>query len=417
VKIPRSPFGRRLGALALAFSLAAFSLAGQAASAQSAHEAYYDYLGTYPSGAEPGYSNDFQGLTTDGVFWWLTQASAPCDPADDENSLWRVPVGLDLATLDASTPGVTTVTPGDSLLGAEGYWHLGDLAFYAHGAERYLVVAVERQSCFGFGCNRVIAVYDADSLALRGFFPVCGEQLQAPWCAVDPQGFVYSSSYYSTGGELDVHRYAIDWDQLDAGGPLSATHVAAIQLQDASGAPLKVERVQGGAISPSGELLYLCTMGEYEEGPLGCVVTYGGIQVFLRESDTGWRKIAGSTNGVGHFNFAFDPCEEVAGFAAPEEPEGIAIWDFDGKGVPGVTGQLHAIMLDNDAGADDVYLKHYTHRLPVGPGKKFASPADAVAYGWDGAEVRVDAGSYPGGVTIDKRLRLVPVGGPVVLGQ
>ena len=43
-----------------------------------------------------------------------------------------------------------------------------------------------------------------------------------------------------------------------------------------------------------------------------------------------------------------------------EEPEGLTYWDLDGRKVPGIEGQLHAILLDNDTWSDDdVYLKHY----------------------------------------------------------
>ena len=45
--------------------------------------------------------------------------------------------------------------------------------------------------------------------------------------------------------------------------------------------------------------------------------------------------------------------------ARPEEPEGITLWNLDGRGAPGVSGQLHVLMLDNDSNGDDIYVKHY----------------------------------------------------------
>jgi hypothetical protein len=49
-------------------------------------------------------------------------------------------------------------------------------------------------------------------------------------------------------------------------------------------------------------------------------------------------------------------------FPGPEELEGIDIWDLDSGISPGIGGQIHLIMLDNDSGildGDDIYLKHF----------------------------------------------------------
>ena len=66
------------------------------------------------------------------------------------------------------------------------------------------------------------------------------------------------------------------------------------------------------------------------------------------------RRIVRSTNGSGSFNYEFHP-----GGSTDEEPEGLTYWDLDGRNAPGIKGQLHAILLDNDANGDDVYFKHY----------------------------------------------------------
>jgi hypothetical protein len=42
-----------------------------------------------------------------------------------------------------------------------------------------------------------------------------------------------------------------------------------------------------------------------------------------------------------------------------EEPEGLTWWDLDRSDAPGIEGQLHAIVLDNDDNGDDIYFKHY----------------------------------------------------------
>ena len=103
--------------------------------------------------------------------------------------------------------------------------------------------------------------------------------------------------------------------------------------------------MQGGAFSPDGALLYLIH-GYYKNvDEKRC-----GIKVF--EVATA-RLVAQSTNGSGPFNYEFHTG------ATTQEPEGITVWDLVGR-APGIRGQLHAIMLENDvASNDDFYFKHY----------------------------------------------------------
>jgi hypothetical protein len=77
-----------------------------------------------------------------------------------------------------------------------------------------------------------------------------------------------------------------------------------------------------------------------------------GINVF--DLRTG-RRIERSRSGEGPFNYEFHP-----GWSKYEEPEGMTIWDLDDGRVRGITGKLHVLMLDNESGQDDIYLKHYT---------------------------------------------------------
>jgi hypothetical protein len=53
----------------------------------------------------------------------------------------------------------------------------------------------------------------------------------------------------------------------------------------------------------------------------------------------------------------------VLGQNLGDELEGIEYVDFDNGGIsaPGVAGQLHVVMIDNDAigGADDLYFEHF----------------------------------------------------------
>ena len=61
-----------------------------------------------------------------------------------------------------------------------------------------------------------------------------------------------------------------------------------------------------------------------------------------------------------------------------EEPEGLTFWDLDADGrAPGLRGQLHAVLLDNDLlTADDVYVKHYRLSLEDTSPPVITCPAD-----------------------------------------
>jgi len=158
-------------------------------------------------------------------------------------------------------------------------------------------------------------------------------------------------------------------------------------------------------ISPSGRLLY---------------VVANGIHVF--DLSTG-KRIQRSTNGYGYFNYEFHP-----GGTIQEEPEGITIWDLDDGRALGIRGQLHVLLLDNDwPDDDDVYVKHYTHTIYVDgkhsgdeggrPWDPFNTVEEAHNLAWDGARIKIKAGSYPETLRISKRVEVVADGGTATIGQ
>jgi hypothetical protein len=148
-----------------------------------------------------------------------------------------------------------------------------------------------------------------------------------------------------------------------------------------------------------------------------------GIHVF--DLSTGTR-IQRSTNGYGYFNYEFHP-----GLPSSEEPEGITIWDLDDGRAPGIRGQLHVLLLDNDDPSydepDDVYMKHYTHTIYVDRGysgeekgtnwKPFNTVGEANNFAWDGARIKIKAGSYPEQTTFSKRVEVVTHSGTATIGK
>jgi PKD repeat protein len=97
--------------------------------------------------------------------------------------------------------------------------------------------------------------------------------------------------------------------------------------------------------------------GDYHNDP---DYQHGGVHLFRPDAETRFVRVADSENGAGSFNYAWDP--ETYG----EEPEGIDYWDRNtGPVSPGITGQLHVILLNTDMlETDELYIKHYTLNTP-----------------------------------------------------
>jgi hypothetical protein len=87
----------------------------------------------------------------------------------------------------------------------------------------------------------------------------------------------------------------------------------------------------------------------------------GYVYVFAIEDETNTARLqARSENGYGPFNFENHP-DTTFGRCSQDEGEGLDWLDVRGLNIPGIPdGHLHLIMIDNDAGTDNVYLKHYS---------------------------------------------------------
>lgn len=386
---------KRLFVFSMILTWALVGLSGvSTAGSLKAYESYFLYLGEHPANANPGWHEDVQGVTHDDSYWFITQAH---EEDTSEQALWKIPVSHDLGSVSPSDPGVTRILVGDvSELAAEGYWHLGDLSYYKFDGQGYLIIPVE------FGCH-AISIFRADNLVFVDYFKICDWQANASWCAVDPTtGYLYSSNYENVS---IIKEYDPHWTNVKNSGSLELTRLADISLLDENGSGLTLQHVQGGVISTSGQLLYIVA---------------DGIHVFDMQS---WRRVQQSTNGYGHFNYEFHP-----GYL--EEPEGITIWDLDGGNAPGINGQLHVLMLDNDIPLeddDDVYFKHYTNLLWVDgdytgadqngrPWDPFKTVAGANNYAWNGAALAIKAGSYPETLTFSKRIQLLAKEGTSTIG-
>ena len=378
---------------------------------KTSYESFYRLIGSHPFDQNSGYSEDVQGVTHDNNYWYITQTA----------ELWRIPVTHDLNSVSPSDSGVVKKYLSDySVLDNLGYHHFGDLSCYRYGTKDYLIIPIEG------GPHPAIAIFLADStLAYYAYAELGNQQTSAAWCAVDPMGNIYTSNW---GDVYTIQKYSVNWARLANQSILELQFVENINLFDENGLPHPVHDIQGGVFSPSGSLLYVACgymVGwpcEGEDLSEEWMRANGGIHVFDTHS---WRKVRKSTNDGAFFGYEFHP-----GGLTCEEPEGLTIWDLDDGRAPNISGQLHAFILDNDASADEVEMRHYTGTVYVSEGFVGGDGEINSPYGtlneafnlifdknWKGAVVKIDAGDYPELVDFSWPIQMKPWTGEAVIGN
>lgn len=391
-------------------------------------EAYLRYLGPYPDEDDDSdYGSEANGITHDDGNWYITHNSYGV-------RLWRVPVSVPLADLSSSHPLVTVTSinqmdNGSENLGDLGYNHYGDLGHYSYAGTDYLLIGMS-----GGPCAAVIAVRcvggEFDYLDRACINTVSGGlQPSSPWCDVGPSGFLYSSNFgWADGRAIDnaashIRKYQVDWARLYTHGELDLTLVESIQVKSETGFARPLFHVQGGAVTPSGKVLYIgCGYTKNRQASWGL----HAIEITGDRGKNGWT-LRQSADGHGLFNFSIydDP--------ADSEMEGITIWDLDDGRAQGIRGQLHALVLDNDTfNDDDISIRHYggsvyvdSHEASgngkvddpyptVGEANNLVSDPDDP---WNGAVLRIDGGNYPESITFDTQVEVVAPGTDANIGE
>ena len=372
--------------------LAVLALPSAAFAQHAGYEYALRFLGDYPAETNPGFHEDIQGVTHDDDHWFFTQAK----------KIWKVPVGQDLAVDVSANPGTRildiTGVPG---VGGAGYNHLGVLAIGISG-----------------GGPQQLAIFRASDLGFVGKAELAADGLDSA-IGVAPDGRLFTQFAHDN---TQFNEYSLNWDDLDVPlgtASLDLQFVARYQLKDVSGTPVEVPYLQGMCVSPSGTMIYLAN-GFMSTGCWGDDVGFteeelaalGGIRAV---DLTTWTMEVKSSNGSGLFNYAFLP-----GYPNCEEPEGLTWWDLEDGRAPGISGTLHAILLDNDnPDADDFYFKHYTHRVHVGGGfpGEFATVLAGYNFAWEGCELVIAPGSFDESLVVAKRVLVRPLSGTVVVGD
>ena len=299
------------------------------------------FLGDYPND-ELDWTDNVQGVAHDEGHWFF---STQADPY-----LLKLPVDFDLAEevdpddSDTWPSGAKAVEMPESLedLGYEGFKDLDQ-------AGGYLFVPVAGSDPDTDEGISAISVFRTSDLGYVGQFPLAGWTGHSSFLAYNPANGLLHATGTVQDGSNGLFRFTVDFDALAVGDVAHAFTFVDELLLTELGLPIDppMEDMQGAAFTPWGDL-YLVN-GYDDPQP----EDRGGVHLFDSTGDL----VDESTNGYGDFNFAYDTSE----FPEGEEPEGADWWNrATGPGSPGITGQLHVIMLDNDVSEDDLYLKHYT---------------------------------------------------------
>ncbi len=253
-----------------------------------------------------GYSNDTQGVTHDSNYWFLTNT----------NNIWRVPVGTNLN----DNPSYISGNPWYGL-----YNHLGDIIYGAG----YLFLPLEKNGGSGSWCsfgvmNTALQYYNYAIVPDAG---ISDQGESCPWVAYNPRdGHLYASAFNAS--YINKYSWSVSW--VNNAWQVNLAFVARIQIKDKNGNPTSLSSLQGAEFSDTGKL-YL--------------VSDSAGRVYVMDIFNG-RIQASFSVQVDHGSY--------------EELEGITLWDVDSGIAPGVGGQIHVQMCDNDwPDSDDFYFKHY----------------------------------------------------------
>ena len=307
------------------------------------------YLGNTPGGTDlPDWSENAQGIANDGQHWFFTHKTGllkyhktwgPSD-GDDLGKLGSVSFPPELEAIGISADG-------------DDNGHFGDPDYY----NGYIFVPFESNH------KTVIGAFRAADLAFMDWVEVSAFQSRAGWVAIDPVEQMLYTSHDRIVAGTPLQRYAVDVSKLDNGQPGDfLTQMDPIALLEADGSKVVGQFIymQGGVFTPWGDL-YLA-VGKAGDSP---AATRGGIHLFRRAPDgSAFLLVESSVNvsasaGAPVFAYEYHPGSTGLG----QEPEGLDWWDRDVPDALPYKGQLHAILLDNQAGDDQNLAEALPRRL------------------------------------------------------
>ncbi len=334
------------------------------------------YLGRYPDNRTPNWGDNntaTQGVANDGKNWFFS-ATGTNTMVYGENPdwiIWRIPADemIDQDFSKSTNPNVRHVRRTDvDILHKMGVTHPGDIDCH----NGFLMVPMRGPN------GAIIVVFKADDLSYQCYAELPGQK-DIGWCAVSPEGNLVSSEDDAS----TLFLYSVKWDILANQQKLIVQRDGEpIQLKDAKNKPLFLKNIQGGEFYADGPLLYMSCGVSYK------VINTDGIHVINTDS---WKEVAHSINPerkeFGSFNFSFNN-----GAVAPDEPQGLTLWNLDNRMAPFITGQLHALVYSWGAGSSNkVTLMHYSF-VPSDGAKHGVMLYQHPNYGGDSRYFNTDVG-------------------------
>lgn len=319
----------------------------------------FTYIGNFPENLSRGIYDNMQGITHDDDHWYISQKKATYKGRLNHAAM--------LYKFDASD----NLNNGHPVISKkiEGYGnHPGDITYFKRGGGEYIFVPMYK-SGEGPTTSRIL-VFRASDLGLvvasNRSLTINGPS----WVALDPSGRLYHNNHNiepKLGKRIQV--YDVDWNKIANKDRSFLTHLREFPLYREDGTefatielPLlpgiaritknELDAQQGAAFSPNGNLFFM------SQGHKNTSASLSGIKVF--DAQTGQIIFRSDTKDM-PFKFEFKPGWPYKW----EEPQGLTVWDLDDQNTPDapkISGQLHVILIRNEASNDDLYFKHY--RVP-----------------------------------------------------
>lgn len=292
----------------------------------------------YPFDRSYDFANGMQGVTHNNTHWFATSSYTPfCFFGCDKTSRF--------ARFEKHR--MNDINSNDYIEGVfePGYRHPGGIDYYNGwvyialspdgGTSKNTAIGAIRQDRF----SRPFSTKTHKVLKILEGPQSIANKKRMSWVARDPlSGFWYSSKF----NDNKLYRYQIPTNS--SGIPQSIKYCGEIDLG------FQISRVQGGVFSPSGRLYITQDTNANEAiAIIEMQSLFLGEDTYCDNSNT----VTVRPDFVGNFHVNFIPGDE--------EIEGLRFWDLGNNTIPGMTGMLHAIVLDvGELSNDDFYFKHLT---------------------------------------------------------
>lgn len=297
----------------------------------------------YPKNKQTGWCDNLNGVACDGDFWYFSEQHkrhhvVSMFKSTTDNTLWKIPISWDLGKkIDRENPP-RAIKKGSRPNVLNKYSHYSDLDV----VDDYIFLSME-----GAGVGKV-GIFNKENLDLIGSIDLDEQNPKAPWVAVrkSSNSYIAFSTRFgdnpADGDYVDrVFMYEIKID-LSSSEKVTRNYLGYLKLKDKTGQTLKLDRIQGGTITPNGHL-YLIS-DKHKNGGIFGFNLYTGILGIRYKIDI----------------------KEVGAVRRLEELEGMCYFPLNNRSLPGgINGHLHVPMLNKEVfGTDYIYIKHYSS--PVG---------------------------------------------------